>query len=64
MASEPGVMDRKRLMEEASHSGEMEGAYVSAEFRGYYRIHQGIHLHRGFDEADEVALESGSLIVL
>ncbi|OUP09759.1 antitoxin VbhA family protein [Collinsella sp. An2] len=26
-------MDRKRLMEEAIHSGEMEGAYVSAEFR-------------------------------
>lgn len=27
------VMDRKRLMEEAIHSGEMEGSYVSAEFR-------------------------------
>lgn len=27
-------MDRERLMEEAIHSGEMEGAYVSAEFRG------------------------------
>lgn len=26
-------MDRKRLMEEAIHSGEMEGAYVSDEFR-------------------------------
>ena len=26
-------MDRKRLIEEAIHSGEMEGAYVSAEFR-------------------------------
>lgn len=26
-------MDRKRLMEEAIHSGEMEGAYMSAEFR-------------------------------
>ena len=26
-------MDRKRVMEEAIHSGEMEGAYVSAEFR-------------------------------
>lgn len=26
-------MDRKRLMEECIHSGEMEGAYVSAEFR-------------------------------
>ena len=26
-------MDRKRAMEEAIHSGEMEGAYVSAEFR-------------------------------
>lgn len=26
-------MDRERLMEEAIHSGEMEGAYVSAEFR-------------------------------
>lgn len=26
-------MDRKRLMEEAIHSGEMEGAYVSNEFR-------------------------------
>lgn len=26
-------MDRKRLMEEAIHSGEMEGAYVSEEFR-------------------------------
>ncbi|PWG65347.1 antitoxin VbhA family protein [Bifidobacterium callitrichidarum] len=26
-------MDRKRIMEEAIHSGEMEGAYVSAEFR-------------------------------
>ena len=27
-------MDRKRAMKEAIHSGEMEGAYVSAEFRG------------------------------
>lgn len=26
-------MDRKRIMEEAIHSGEMEGAYVSAEFQ-------------------------------
>ena len=26
-------MDRRRAMEEAVHSGEMEGAYVSAEFR-------------------------------
>lgn len=26
-------MDRKRAMEEAIHSGNMEGAYVSAEFR-------------------------------
>ncbi|KAA8831414.1 MULTISPECIES: antitoxin VbhA family protein [Bifidobacterium] len=26
-------MDRKRAMQEAIHSGEMEGAYVSAEFR-------------------------------
>ena len=26
-------MDRERLMKEAIHSGEMEGAYVSAEFR-------------------------------
>lgn len=26
-------MDRKRLMEEAIHSGEMDGAYVSEEFR-------------------------------
>ena len=26
-------MDRKHLMEEAIHSSEMEGAYVSAEFR-------------------------------
>ncbi len=26
-------MDRKQLIEEAIHSGEMEGAYVSAEFR-------------------------------
>ncbi len=26
-------MDRARVMEEAIHSGEMEGAYVSAEFR-------------------------------
>ena len=26
-------MDRKRAMKEAIHSGEMEGAYVSAEFR-------------------------------
>lgn len=26
-------MDRKRVIEEAIHSGEMEGAYVSAEFR-------------------------------
>lgn len=26
-------MDRRRLMEEAIHSGEMEGAYVSDEFR-------------------------------
>lgn len=26
-------MDRERFMEEAIHSGEMEGAYVSAEFR-------------------------------
>lgn len=25
-------MDRKRAMEEAIHSGNMEGAYVSAEF--------------------------------
>lgn len=27
------MVDRKRAMEEAIHSGEMEGAYVSAEFR-------------------------------
>ena len=27
------MVDRKRAMEEATHSGEMEGAYVSAEFR-------------------------------
>ena len=26
-------MDRKRLIEEAIHSSEMEGAYVSAEFK-------------------------------
>lgn len=26
-------MDRKSIMEDAIHSGEMEGAYVSAEFR-------------------------------
>ncbi len=26
-------MDRARVMEEAIHSGEMEGAYVSAAFR-------------------------------
>lgn len=26
-------MDKKQMMEEAIHSGEMEGAYVSAEFR-------------------------------
>lgn len=26
-------MDRKRLMEEAIHSGEMDSAYVSEEFR-------------------------------
>lgn len=26
-------MDRKRVITEAIHSGEMEGAYVSAEFR-------------------------------
>ncbi|NEG54669.1 antitoxin VbhA family protein [Bifidobacterium platyrrhinorum] len=26
-------MDRKRAVEEAIHSGEMEGAYVSDEFR-------------------------------
>ena len=26
-------MDRKRAMKEAIHSGEMEGAYVSVEFR-------------------------------
>ena len=26
-------MDRKRLIKEAIHSGEMEGAYVSAEFK-------------------------------
>ena len=26
-------MDRKRAIDEAIHSGEMEGAYVSAEFR-------------------------------
>ena len=26
-------MDRRRAIEEAIHSGEMEGAYVSAEFR-------------------------------
>ena len=26
-------MDRNRAMKEAIHSGEMEGAYVSAEFR-------------------------------
>ncbi len=25
-------MDRKRVIDEAIHSGEMEGAYVSAEF--------------------------------
>lgn len=27
------TMDRKRLINEAIHSGEMEGAYVSTEFR-------------------------------
>ena len=27
------MVARKRAMEEAIHSGEMEGAYVSAEFR-------------------------------
>ena len=27
------AVDRRRLMEEAIHSGEMEGAYVSDEFR-------------------------------
>lgn len=27
------AVDRRRLMEEAIHSGEMEGAYVSEEFR-------------------------------
>lgn len=27
-------MDRERVMREAIHSGEMEGAWVSAEFRG------------------------------
>lgn len=26
-------MDRKRVIEESIHSGEMEGSYVSAEFR-------------------------------
>lgn len=26
-------MDRKQVMDEAIHSGEMEGAYVSTEFR-------------------------------
>ena len=26
-------MDRKQVIEEAIHSGEMEGAYVSAQFR-------------------------------
>ena len=26
-------MDRERLIKEAVHSGEMEGAYVSAEFK-------------------------------
>lgn len=26
-------MDRKRAIEEAIHSGEMEGSYVSTEFR-------------------------------
>ena len=26
-------MDRKRVIDESIHSGEMEGAYVSAEFR-------------------------------
>lgn len=26
-------MDRKRVMQEAIHSGEMEGAYVSTEFQ-------------------------------
>lgn len=26
-------MDRKRVIEEAIHSGEMEGTYVSAQFR-------------------------------
>lgn len=26
-------MDRKRAIDEAIHSGEMEGAYVSSEFR-------------------------------
>ena len=31
---EEGVaMNRRRAMDEAIHSGEMEGAYVSAEFR-------------------------------
>lgn len=33
MATAGGPMDRKRLIEEAIHSGEMEGAYVSAKFR-------------------------------
>ena len=27
------VMNRERLIKEAIHSGEMEGAYVSAEFK-------------------------------
>lgn len=34
-------MDRRRVVDESIHSGEMEGAYVSAEFRedadGYVR---------------------------
>lgn len=30
---EVATVDRKRLMEEAIHSGEMEGSYVSEEFR-------------------------------
>ena len=50
-------MDRKRVIDESIHSGEMEGAYVSAEFRKdadeYVR---GGHPHRGAYAQDEAPL--------
>lgn len=42
-------MDRARVMEEAIHSAEMEGAYVSAEFR-----HDADEYVRGYISIDDL----------